>query len=115
MSFANSSAQPYKIPSCQIVFVPFNKLYRSPILQLKDKNRLILARKYKGSNMSIKDGKICDGTIFKFNKIITDEDQLLDLLTDCSSVGLIGASGTLKKKIHMCLFIKHYQKLLARL
>jgi hypothetical protein len=75
ISFANNSyQQECTIPSCQIVFVPFNKLYRSPVLQLKDKQRLIFARKYKGSNMKISDGKISDGKVFKFEKIVTDED-----------------------------------------
>jgi hypothetical protein len=67
ISFANNTLkQECIIPSCQMVFLPFNKLYKSPILQLKDKQRLILARKYKGANVKINDGKICDGKIFKF-------------------------------------------------
>ena len=38
------------------------------------------------------------------------------MLQSCEgTIALIGPSGTLKKKIHMCLFIKYYQRLLREL
>ena len=73
ISFANSFQETRTLCQ-QVVFVPFNKLYRSPVLQMKDKNKLILARKYKGTNVNIRDGKIADGKIYKFQRVVSDED-----------------------------------------
>jgi hypothetical protein len=61
-----------------MAFIPFNKLYRSPILQLKSKDKLILARKYKGTSIVTNQGRITDGKIFKISNIVTDEDEMLD-------------------------------------
>lgn len=56
-----------------ITFIPFNKLYRSPVVQLKSKDRVILARRYKGSSIVANQGRITDGKIYKLPAILTEE------------------------------------------
>ena len=56
-----------------IVFIPLNKLYRSTIIQLTSKDKLILARRYKGRSIEPNQGKITDGKVYKLSHIVTAE------------------------------------------
>lgn len=99
-------------PMC-VTFIPFNKLYRSPILQLKSKDKVILARKYKGSSITANQDRITDGKIYRLPDILTDEEDMIDGLCSGQSeiICFAGAKSTLKRKLHMCLLLKEYQRL----
>lgn len=43
-------------------------------MQLKGKNKVILARRYKGNSVPANQGRITDGKIYKLNSVITDEE-----------------------------------------
>lgn len=53
------------------LFAPFNKLYRSPIVQIKSSTALNLARKSKTAAL-VDNQKIVDGIKYKFRHIFTD-------------------------------------------
>lgn len=69
----------YYVPFCY-VFLPFNKLYRSPIIQMRNNNTIVLERKSKTTNIASNKNKIVDGIKFKFKNIVTDEQLLLKSL-----------------------------------
>lgn len=94
------------MPEC-FLFAPFNKVYRSPILQVKP-GCLILERKSKTSNLVVGNRtKIVDGFKYKFRNVVTDEQVLLHSLfgatRESSRVAIVGGRESLKKKIHMGL------------
>jgi hypothetical protein len=68
-----SQIQPTLPPRLSILFIPFNRLYSSPILQQTGPRQLILARKSKTQvvvNTSI--NKIVNGIKYKNVNIIND-------------------------------------------
>lgn len=76
------------LPFKNYIFIPFNKLYRSPIIQVKNKHKLIFARASKASNGSAfnlnvqnkNGGKILDGLTYNIVKgaIATEEHKLIE-------------------------------------
>jgi hypothetical protein len=62
------------------LFAPFNKVYRSPILQIKS-GAVTIERKSKTSALAVNNrNRIVDGIKYKFKNIVTDEQQLLKSL-----------------------------------
>jgi len=59
--------------------MPFNKVYRSPILQIKAGGQILLERKSKTAPLG-KDNKILDPIKYKFKSIVTDEQMMIKLL-----------------------------------
>lgn len=72
-NFKKSQIQPTLPPRLSILFIPFNRLYSSPILQQTGPRQLILARKSKTQvvvNISI--NKIVNGIKYKNVNLIND-------------------------------------------
>ena len=66
--------------SCEcFLFAPFNKVYRSPILQIRAGNTVLLERKSKTSIRS-RNGRISDPIKYKVKEVITEEQVMLNWL-----------------------------------
>lgn len=63
-----------------LLYVPFNKLYSSPILQLSSKNELILVRKSRTQISANSNNRIINGLKYKNLNLTHDEIQLYESL-----------------------------------
>jgi hypothetical protein len=110
------------VPEC-ILFAPFNKVYRSPILQLKP-GCITLERKSKTSSLATAGNRtrIVDGFKYKFKAVMTDEQLLLKHLfcseetlnfekRESNKIAIVGGRESLKKKLHMGLLAYCHQQL----
>lgn len=106
-----------------MLFAPFNKVYRSPILQLKP-GCLTLERKSKTSALTSAGSRtrIVDGLRYKFKTVLTDEQLLLKYLfcgeeelsfekRESNKIAIVGGREALKKKLHMGLLAYCHQQL----
>ena len=95
------------------LFAPFNKVYRSPILQIKGNSTVLLERRSKTSIHS-KSNRITDPIKYKFKNVVTDEQAMLRHLlgtgkeldmnyVESNKVVIVGGRDTLKKKLHLGL------------
>jgi dihydrofolate reductase len=95
------------------LFAPFNKVYRSPILQVKSGGTILLERKSKTS-IHGHSQRISDALKYRFKHVLTDEQTLLRHLfggskaldlnhPQSSKILVVGGKDTLKKKIHLGL------------
>ncbi len=66
-------------PRLCLTYVPFNKLYSSPILQLTQKRELLLARQSKTQlHPSVPTNRILNGIKYKCSNLVHDEIQLYE-------------------------------------
>jgi hypothetical protein len=94
------------------LYVPFNKAYRSPILQTKGNGTILLQRKSKAGFQSDQN-RSSDPIRYRFKHVLTDEQAVLKLLlgqkasqlteTNTTRIAIIGGKDTLKKKLHLGL------------
>ena len=95
-----------------LVFIPFNKLYSSPIMDINKNNEIVLCRKFKTAELSKSQGKIVNGMKFKFRQpLLLEENNLYKIFKNRTEkenflIGIAGGSNSLKKKIHIG-FIAH--------
>ena len=101
-----------------LVFIPFNKLYSSPIMDINKNNEIVLCRKFKTAELSKSQGKIVNGMKFKFRQpLLLEENNLYKIFKNRTEkenflIGIAGGSNSLKKKIHIGFIAHAYNELL---